>query len=194
MCLTVAATTSELVSRLRQREREARRRAVESETLSRLSTDLLADVTLETILATVVEQVPRVFELESAAVLLPEETGGLRLRSVYPPHAGRYYLVDREHRAVSGHVFRTGTAAGVGSARRIHRPHGPGGPGPPAARRHRRVLYVPVRAAHGPVGVMGVTAVRAHDFSPEERRLLTTFANPAALASDRPRLVEEGAR
>jgi two-component system sensor histidine kinase KdpD len=41
---------------------------------------------------------------------------------------------------------------------------------------------------------MGVAAVRASDFSTEERRLLMTFANQAALAIDRARLIEEATR
>ena len=60
---------------------------------------------------------------------------------------------------------------------RTYRPHGPDERNV-VTPRARRVLYVPVRAAHGPVGVMGVAAVRATDFSADERRLLTTFAEP----------------
>jgi two-component system sensor histidine kinase KdpD len=192
--LIVAAVTSELVSRLQQREQEARRRAAESETLSRLSTELIADVTLDTVLATVVEQVTRIFELDSAAMLLPDETGTLRIRLVYPAAASGQYLVDREHAAVAAHVFTAGITAGVGSIHRVYRPHGPEQQSNVAPSRRRRVLYVPVRAAHGPVGVMGVAAVRASDFSTEERRLLMTFANQAALAIDRARLIEEATR
>jgi two-component system sensor histidine kinase KdpD len=192
--LLVAGVTSELVSRLQQREQEARRRAAESETLSRLSTELIADVTLDTVLATVVEQMTRIFGLESAAMLLPDETGALRLRLVYPEAASGHYLADREHAAIAAHVFSAGVTAGVGSAHRVYRPHGPERQRSVAPARRRRVLYVPVRAAHGPVGVMGVAAVRTTDFSPSERRLLATFANQAALAIDRARLIEEATR
>jgi len=192
--LIVAGVTSELVSRLQEREREARRRAMESETLSRLSTELIADVTLDTVLATVVEQVTRVFGLESAAVLLPDQADVLRVRLAYPAIAAGTYVRDREHAAVAAHVFATGIPAGVGSPHRVYRPHGPervGGAMPP---RGRRILYVPVRAARGAVGVMGVAAIRTADYSADERRLLTTFANQAALAIDRARLVEEATR
>jgi two-component system sensor histidine kinase KdpD len=41
---------------------------------------------------------------------------------------------------------------------------------------------------------MGVAAVRATDFSADERRLLTTFANQAALAIERANLIEEATR
>jgi two-component system sensor histidine kinase KdpD len=179
---------------LQAREQEARRRAAESDTLFRLSTDLIADVTLDTVLATVAEQVTRIFALSAVAILLPDETGTLRLRSAYPSSAGEQFLVDREHRAVSSHVYRTGTAAGVGGGRRAYRPHGAALPGVPAVRRRRRVLYVPVNTAHGTVGVMGVAAVRPADFAADERRLLLTFANQAALAIDRARLIEEATR
>ena len=191
--LIVAAVTSELVGRLREREREARRRAIESETLSRLSTELIADVTLDTVLATVVEQVTRIFALDSAALLLPDASGALRVRLAYPAEAESHYLRDREHAAVAAHVFAAGIPVGVGSPHRVYRPHGPG-QGSALLPRGRRVLYVPVRAARGSVGVMGVAAVRASDYSAGERRLLTTFANQAALAIDRARLIEEATR
>src|SRR5205085_8957251 len=109
--LIVAGVTSELVGRLREREQEAQRRAIESETLSRLSTELIADLTLDTVLATVVEQVTRVFALDSAAVLLPDATGTLRVRLAYPAVVAGEYLRDREHAAVAGHVFATGMPA-----------------------------------------------------------------------------------
>ncbi len=192
--LIVAGVTSELVGRLRDREREARRRAIESETLSRLSTELIADVTLDTALATVAEQVARVFDLTSAALLLPDDAGTLRVRLAYPAEATAHYLRDREHAAVAAHVFLTGVPAGVGSARRVYRPHGPDRQGDTMQARQRRVLYVPVRTAHGAVGVMGVAATRAADYSAEERRLLITFANQAALAIERARLIEEATR
>ncbi|MGI8688337.1 MAG: ATP-binding protein [Thermomicrobiales bacterium] len=192
--LIVAGVTSELVGRLQEREREARRRAIESETLARLSTELIADVTLDTVLATVVEQVTRIFGLESAAVLLPDQVGALRVRLAYPADAAGTYVRDREHAAVAAHVFTTGIPAGVGSPHRVYRPHGPDDRGGAMQPRGHRILYVPVRTAHGAVGVMGVAAVRVSDYSADERRLLTTFANQAALAIDRARLIEEATR
>ncbi len=123
--LMVAGVTSELVGRLREREQEAQRRAIESETLSRLSTELIADVTLDTVLATVVEQVTRVFGLESAAVLFPDADGCAPCAARLPCRAAGQYLRDREHAAVAAHVFTTGDSAGVGSPHRVYRPHGP---------------------------------------------------------------------
>jgi two-component system sensor histidine kinase KdpD len=192
--LIVAGVTSELVGRLQEREREARRRAIESETLSRLSTELIADVTLDTVLETVVEQVTRVFGLESAAVLLPDAAGALQVRLAYPSVAAEHFLWDREHIAVASHVFTTGIPAGVGNPRRVYRPHGPGSREHALPPRGRRVLYVPVRAAGRPIGVMRVSALRVDEYSADERRLLTTFANQAALAIDRARLIEEATR
>ncbi len=192
--LIVAGVTSELVGRLREREGEARRRAAESEALSDLSAQLLAETTLDMVLATVVEQMTRVFGLRSAAILLPDAASNLRLRHAYPAEAGGHYLANREHAALAARVFGTGVAAGVGSTHRIYRPHGPNHPEERAQLGRRRVLYVPVRAAHRAVGVMGVTAARSADFTEDERRLLTTFANQAALAIDRARLTEEATR
>lgn len=192
--LIVAGVTSSLVSGLQEREREARRRAVESETLSHLSTALIADLTLDTVLATVAEQVMHVFHLQSAAILLPDEADALQMRFLFPAGVDAPYLSNREHRAVAAHVFTSGIAAGMGSQLRVYRPHGPDEREHVSPRRSRRVLYVPVRTARRSVGVMGVAAVRTTDFSVEERRLLTTFANQAALAIDRAHLIEEATR
>lgn len=192
--LIVAGVTSELVGRLREREREARRRATEAGALSALSTQLLSELTLDTVLATVVEQVTRVFDLRSAAMLLPDGAGTLLLRHVYPNDAGGHYLANREHVAVAAHVFATSVATGVGTAHRTFRPHGPDSARGYAQPRSRRVLYIPVRAARRAVGVMGVMAGRDTDFTDHERYLLATFANQAALAIDRARLIEEATR
>lgn len=204
--LIVAAVASNLVTRLQARERDAERRARESETLAQLGAALLADVTLDTVLATVVEKVTTVFGFDSAAILLPDEEGTLHLRHVYPADAAGHFLIGREHTALAAHVFATGITAGVGSARRVYRPHGPatdmrtegfGSRGEQALlspRRARRVLYVPVRTGQRSVGVLGVAARRADDYSAAERRILATFANEAALAIDRARLTEEATR
>jgi two-component system sensor histidine kinase KdpD len=192
--LIVAGVTSSLVSRLQEREREAQRRAIESETLYRLSTALIADLTLDTVLATVAEQVTQIFHLQSTAVLLPDDTGALEARAVFPVGADAPYISDREHRAMATHVFTSGIAAGMGRQHRIYRPHGPDRHANLSPRRARRVLYLPVYTARRSIGVLGIAAVRAADFSTDERRLLTTFANQVALAIDHAHLIEEATR
>jgi two-component system, OmpR family, sensor histidine kinase KdpD len=192
--LIVAGVTSSLVSRLREREREARRRAIESETLSQLSTALIADLTLDTVLATVAEQVMYAFHLQSAAIILPDATGALQPRFVFPPGMDATYLLNREHRAVATHVFMSGVATGIGRQNHVYRSHRPSGLADAPTERAGRVLYVPVRTARRSVGVLGVTAARRGDFTADERRLLTTFANQAALAIDRAHLIEEATR
>jgi len=191
--LIVAIVTNQLVSRLKAGEREARRRAAELQTLSELTTALLADVTLDTVLATVVAEVTRVFAVESTALLLPDDDHTLHLRTVFPVDAGGQYLRDREHDAVAAHVFHTGVAAGVGNALRTYRPHGPEREGT-VQRRGRRVLYVPVRVGTRSVAVMGVARTAGGDYTADERRVLITFANQAALAIDRAWLTEEATR
>ena len=172
--LIVAGVTSSLVSGLQRREREARRRAIESETLYQLSSALIADLTLDTVLTTVAEQVTHIFHLQSAAILLPDDAGILQPRAIFPIEADPAYLSNREHRAVAMNVFNSGVAAGMGSLRRVYRPHGPANRGELPLRRGPRILYVPVGTARRSVGVLGVTAIRSTDFSAEERRLLTT--------------------
>jgi two-component system, OmpR family, sensor histidine kinase KdpD len=192
--LIVAGVTSSLVSRLQEREREAQRRAIESDTLYRLSTALIADLTLDTVLATVVEQVTQIFHLQSTAVLLPDDMGTLQQRAIFPAGADAPYISDREHRAMAAHVLTSGVAAGMGRQHRIYRPHGPDRRADLSPRRARRVLYVPVRTARRSIGVLGIAAVRTGDFSTDERRLLTTFANQVALAIDHAHLIEEATR
>ena len=191
--LIVAVVTSELVSRLRTQEREAARRAAELETLAGLTSALLADATLDTVFATIVEGVTRVFAVEATAILLPGEANALTVRLTYPASAGGSFLMNREHDAVATHVFTTGVATGVGTTSRALRPHAPGSEGG-VRPRGRRVLYVPVRAAGRSVGVLGVARSGATEFAPDERRLLTAFADQAALAIDRTRLTEEATR
>lgn len=191
--LIVAVVTSQLVSRLRTREREAAHRAAELETLAGLTSALLADTTLDTVLATIVEGVTRVFAVESTAILLPSDAGALAVRLVYPTEAGGGFLTNREHDAVAAHVFATGVAAGVGTASRAMRPHAPGGEGG-VRPRGRRVLYIPVRAVGHSVGVLGVARGGASEFTADERRVFTAFADQAALAIDRARLTEEATR
>ncbi len=192
--LIVAAVASNLVTRLRARERDAERRASESETLSQLGAALLSDVTLDTVLATVVEKVTTLFGFESAAILLPDAEETLHLRHVFPPDAESQYRLGREHTAVAAHVFSTGVTAGIGSPRRAYRPHGPDRPANATQNTGRRVLYVPVQTAKRAVGVLGVAMRRSSDYTPDERRILGTFANEAALAIDRARLTEEATR
>ncbi len=191
--LVVAVVTSSLVSRLRGREREAERRAAELETLVGLTSALLADATLDTVLATVVEGVTRVFAVEATAILLPDDAGSLAVRLAYPPETSGSFLRNREHDAVAGHVLATGVAAGVGTTSRTVRPHAPGDAAL-VRPRGRRVLYVPVRAAGRSVGVLGVARGGATEFAADERRVLTAFADQAALAIDRARLTEEATR
>ncbi|MDQ2785478.1 MAG: DUF4118 domain-containing protein [Chloroflexota bacterium] len=192
--LIVAGVTSQLVSRLQEREREAHRRAVESETLSRLSSELLKDVTLDTALATVVAQATRIFDLESAAILLPNETGALQVRLTHPPEAAGQYLANREQVAIAAHVLESGIATGVGSTHRTYRPHGPDRSQSTIQSRARRMRFIPIRAANRSLGVMGVTVARAANYSDHERELLATFTNQAALAIDRTRLIDEATR
>lgn len=131
--------------------------------------------------------------MESTALLLPDDSDALHLRTVFPVEAGGQYVLDREHAAVAAHVFSTGIAAGVGNVHRTYRPHGPECAGA-VQRRGRRVLYVPVRVGSRSVAVMGVARTTGGDYTADERRVLTTFANQAALAIGRARLTEEAAR
>lgn len=188
--LVVAVVTSQLVSRLQAREREAERRAAELETLAGLTSALLANATLDTVLATIVEGVRRVFAVEAAAILLPTDAGLLAVRLAYPPETAETFLANREHEAVAMHVFASGVAAGVGTTSRALRPHAPGSESS-IRQRVRRVLYVPVQAAGRSVSVLGVARGGATEFAAEERLLLAAFADQAALAIDRARLTEE---
>jgi two-component system sensor histidine kinase KdpD len=185
--LVVAALTSTLVGRARISEAAARRREQETAILYDLSRLIIGDVDLGSALAAVCERVRQTFAAESAAVLLPRD-GDLAPAVWVGRSDDGPRTVDEHHAAVQASSTGRTVMLGAGPGRRMPRIVGvTGRPAP--------VVYVPLRVGGHTSGVLRVVGrLRARVFSDDERRLLEAFADEAAPAVERDRLLKEAAR
>jgi len=180
--LFVAVVISALVGELARRRRQAEQRERETRTLYELSSSLVAQGSLDEVLASVTRTVRGLFDLAGCAILLPdpELERGVRVAAA----AGQVPAdlePDLERAPSSGASplpARSTVRAGAGRLE----------PG--------KTLTVPMRGPAGPVGALVVVAggEETAGFGEAERRLLTTFANQAALAVGQAQQEEEHAR
>ena len=175
--LVVALVAGQLVARLRQRTELAERERRRTDLLYDLNAALLRDVTPEQVLAGVVGRVVTRYGATACRLLVPGGDGpGLVVAARHPADAPATVspAVDRQaRRAMDGRR----TVAGEGD-----------GSGPP-------VHWVPVATAERMIGALEVTGAAADpDLREDEDRILATFADQAALAMERARLLEEAAR
>jgi two-component system, OmpR family, sensor histidine kinase KdpD len=167
--LVLALVVSLLVGALERRRSQAERRERETRTLFELSTSLVAHGSLDDTLHSVACTVRTLFGLAGCAIVLADGEGGTRVAA----SDGR--LPDHLDERLAGAT--AGRSVGVrGPA------EGDLEPG--------RALTIPMRAGDTLVGAMVVVAgdPGSLGFGEEERRVLATFANQAALA------VEQGQR
>jgi two-component system sensor histidine kinase KdpD len=192
--LGVAIVTGQLVARVRLRTEEAIREGRRTALLYELNAALVGDVTLDAILARIVERVVHVYGSERCRILLPTDDGTLAVRARFPASAEAG--IDRQRLAVATWAMEHREPAGLGGTRaKIRPPHAAGSAPAPAPRSSRDVLYVPIATLHRAVGVLEVSGKPGGGrFSREDERLLISFANQAALALERARLTEEAAR
>lgn len=197
--LAVGALVAELAERARRRAEEAGRREAASALLYDLSTALLAGDVPE-ILQALVERIGRAFELQSCAILLPDEHGKLALRSVAgnPPAEGSGDPM-RQVDAVAAWAFANGEMVSLAlerSARfqdRVRRPAGTG----VSAIGGDALVILPLRSGSGgalhSVGVLRMVRPQERPLSDEEIRLLGAFGTQAALAVERAQLASASA-
>lgn len=149
-----------VVVRLQWARAEAQRRAGEAQRLMELSELLVADDSVDELLQTIVRAVRTAFDVSGVALMLPD---GHHLSVA--AEAGD--LIDPEElrrlEPDSGVPVRVGT--------------GPGSPG--------LLRAVALTAAGGPVGILVLKGLPESD---EDRALLRTFANHAAVAIERAQL------
>lgn len=201
--LGVAIVTGQLVARLRARTEEAVREARRTALLYELNAALIGDATLDAILDRVAERVVSVYGAEGCRVLLPDGADRLGVRARSP--AAIAATVDRDGQALAAWAMEHGTPAGHGTAGR--RVVGPrvrvggsdgterGAVRAAAPRRGPDALFLPIATAGRSIGVLEVIGRPGGGrFGPEDEKLLTSFANQAALALERTRLTEEAAR
>ncbi len=189
--LGVAIVTGQLVARLRARTDEAVRAQRRTALLYELNAALIGDVTLEAILDRIAERVVRVYGASGSRVLLPGSDGRLSVRARFP--ADLSDAVDRSGLAMAEQAMERRTPAGQGVAgRRLIEPRGAV---TPRRRRGPDVLFLPIATAERVVGALEVIGRPGGGrFRPDDERLLTTFANQAALALERAQLTKEAAK
>ncbi len=169
--LIVGIVISTLTTRAGEQAAAAMQRETETAALYELSRDLAVAIDREDILRIVVQHVESTFG-RNVVILLPAREAD-RLEVV----AGSANLtLPDEEVAVADWVYRRGAPAGRHTTTL------------PAA----MLRYLPLRTAHGIVGVLGVAAPdqpQSH-LTPEQRRLMDAYANQAALSLERASLDE----
>jgi two-component system sensor histidine kinase KdpD len=179
--LSVALVISTLTTRLRQQAEGAIAREQRTAALYRLSRELAAVRSIEQVLAAVVQMVSETFG-SAVVLLLPVREGRLQPWGTATGWWGSQisepmvFAPDARDRGVAQWVYERGELAGLGTSTL------PSAGG----------VYVPLRAAHGTVGVLGLKPrVGRQRLTPEQQALLDAFASQTALAIERIRLVQE---
>ena len=168
--LLVGTVISYLTVQVREQAQAAQAREVQSTSLYELGRDLTAIVGLDAIAQTIITHISQTFNRD-AAIFLPEEDGSLKVRASSPALA----IADNEL-AVADWAFKRGQIAGRGSDTL-----------PDASMR-----YQPLQTASGIVGVLSIKpSDSSHYLTPDQRRTLDAFANQAAIAIERARLVDQ---
>lgn len=168
--LGVGLVVSGLSASARAQLFAARDRERQTATLFSLSRSLTSAASLDEIVDIVSRRIAQLFTC-GVIVLLPEGSGTLQVH----PRSGSSNL-DNNEMAVATWAFQHGVPAGFGTETL------------PAARGR----YLPLKTAHGVVGVLGVEMPKSvSGLTPGERQLLEALANLAAVAIERARLARE---
>jgi two-component system sensor histidine kinase KdpD len=169
--IAVATLISLLVARAREHAYAAQAREKETSTLYGLSQDLAVAVDSDTIIGAVATHISEIFQWKSA-FLLPENNR-LTVRG------GSHGLsLDADEIAVATWAFQHGAIAGYDTDTL----HG------------SRLRYIPLQSSQGVLGIMGVQPTDPDGvITHEQARILTAFANQAALALERVNLVKRAA-
>jgi two-component system, OmpR family, sensor histidine kinase KdpD len=170
--LAVALLTGQLAADIRRRAQEALRRAASAEALYELSTALIAQRDLISVLEALTARLQRAFELQACAVLLFDG---------------------------ATNTWRTAAEAGnlpatlrVESNRTLHsmaiwvNAHGE-----PSRLPDQAIELLPLRAGERSVGVLQLMTSAGARVDDEREQLLRTFANGAAIAIEQARLAQE---
>ena len=165
----VSFVISTLAVRSREQTDVAREREAQTATLYAFSSALATAASLDEIISQIVIQLGENFSRE-VVVLLPESQ-----RLMVSGHSPDIHLDDSEL-AVATWAYQHGEPAGRDTDTL------------PAT----NVRYLPLKTAHGVIGVLGVMP---HDstrhLTPEQRRLMEVYASQAAGAIERAQLVEQ---
>lgn len=192
--LTIALITSQLVATVRDRVWVAEQEKARAELLYQLNEGLVADRSLDDILSTIVRHVVEIYGAAQANILIREDSGRLgRVASFPVTTAGS---LNRNEETVAFQALESGQITGLSTGRaRVMSPHGLRKPHVPVLRQGEDVLYLPIVT---PTRQIGVLEVRGRPdggrFDNDDRELLGSLADQAALALERVRLTAEAAR
>lgn len=168
--LIAAVTVSNMAARLRAQIQATRESVRRTTNLYDFGRKITAAATLDDVLWAVVHHVAATIHGRSL-VLMPGEAG-LDIAAGYPPED----QLDDKSAGAADWAWTHGKLAGRGSATL------------PAA----DWLFLPLKTARGPVGVLGVQMMEDADMpSPAQLRLLETLADQAAVAIERTTLVAD---
>jgi two-component system sensor histidine kinase KdpD len=165
----VGALISLLVARVREHALAAQSRENETSTLYALSQELASAVDTGSIISIVGKHIDEIFKWQCAFLLpeadqLVERGGSIGL------------TLDADEHAVALWAFRHGTVAGYDTDT-LH---------------DSRLRFIPLQTSRGTLGIMGVEPLEPNGIiTPEQTRILTAFANQAALAFERVSLVQK---
>jgi two-component system sensor histidine kinase KdpD len=182
MFLITAIVTGQLTARLQASAAEARQRARDAMALSRASWAVASQVDRASALVEVLRHVIQVVEPEAAAIVIRGEGGvpefaawGGENREALPDFAAgtarqavESVLEDGQPRAWEG--------------------RGPGPGGSPAAEKNPSVSYLPLKVKERVLGVMYLHWRSGRQTTPEEREVVASLANHAAVVLERDRL------
>ena len=192
--LGIAIVTSQLVAGFRRRTEVLAREQRRTELLYDLNASLISGVTLDAMLATIVERVVLVYGATGSRVLLPDEGDVLKVSARFP--ATLPNTTDRQTLAVAAWAMEHRQVAGRGGT--THRSTSAAGSHPGAGilrRSENEALFLPIRTAEHVVGVLEVSGRPGEGrFRDEDEQLLTSFATQAALALERARLTSAAAK
>jgi two-component system sensor histidine kinase KdpD len=166
----VAMIASNLTARVRTQAVVARERANTTEDLYLFSRKLAGVVALDDLLWATVYQIAHMLKMR--VVLLLPEGESVAVRAGYPPED----ILDDADLAAAKWAWGKGTPAGRGADTL------------PGAKR----LFLPMRTGRGTVGIIGLDSDKPGALlSPDQRRLLDSLADQAALAIERVNLVRD---
>ena len=166
----VAGIASNLTARMRMQAIIARQRAATTEDLYRFSRKLTGIAGLDDLLWATAYQVAHMLGLH--VVLLLPDGEDLAVRAGYPPED----TLEDSDLAAAKWAFQHGSAAGRGADTL------------PGARR----LFLPMRTARGIVAIIGLDSQHGGALlTPDQKRLLESLSDQAALAIERLHLAQE---
>jgi two-component system sensor histidine kinase KdpD len=172
--LGVAFITGNMATRLKAQAENASRRERRTAALYAFSRKIAVASDMGSLIRAIAETAAETVEGESV-LLMPDETGELRLRAMFPPIVGKWW--NNNEYTVAAWVFTHGHPAGKGTDTLA------GAEG----------FYLPLRAEGKTLAVLGVK-FHGQGLDPEQKHLLESLANLAAMAILSQQLAEEACK